>query len=439
MIITALAFTERDQKPIAVTRAMAKRLDEPVLLVHVLAPVTRAADDSVDRRAQAVDRLLAIADELRREGIDVQPEILDGEIVDAIHDCASRIRPTMVIIGGRDGERYQGTNHVADRLSRRLPCAFFVSGRGGALVDGSPAAKRLRALVALDRTSASDAAIAQLRELRSVMPLDCDVVTFYWPPDEQVRLGLPRSMVLEADPVAEGLIAGELRQRIGELPGEGTLTVKAVPLLGTPGLHIPLEAQKHGADFVLVGSHQRGLLGAIVHGSVTQQLLRDCDVPVLFAPLAARAPRGKVAEPRRILVATDLSDFGNRAIAYAFEYFRNVGGNIELMHVLTTASVSRLRASMDRSLRFLSEPTDLATTMLQGLVPQCADTYDISSQVRIESGEDVARHIIERAKSIEADAICMASHGKGRVTTALGASVVHEVVHLADRPVLLVR
>ncbi|HSI03577.1 MAG: universal stress protein [Myxococcota bacterium] len=439
MMITALAFTDRDDKPIAATRAIAKRLGEPVLLVHALAPLSRASDAAADRRAQAVDRLLAIAEDLRRGGIDVQPELLDGDIVGAIHDCASRVRPSMVIIGGRDGEPYQGTNHVADRLSRRLPCPFLVTGRGGALVDGSPATQRLRAFVALDRTPASDAAIAQLRELRALMPLDVDVASFYWPPDEQARLDLPRSMNLEPDPVAEGLIAGELRQRIGELPGEGRLTVKVIPLLGTIGLQIPLEAKKHGADFVLVGSHQRSAFGGILHGSATQQLLRDCETPVLFAPLAARGPRGKVSEPRRILVATDLSDFGNRAIAYAYEYFRNDGGSVELMHVLSSDSATRLRATMDRSQRFLSQPTDLATTMLQGLAPECADTYDISSQVRVEAGEDVARHIVDRATAIHADAICMASHGSGWVAGALGGSVVHEVLRLADRPVLLVR
>ncbi len=345
----------------------------------------------------------------------------------------------MVIIGGRDGEPYQGTNHVADRLSRRLPCGFLVTGRAGALIDGSPVAQRLRAFVALDRTSASDAAIAQLRELRANIPLDCDVMSFYWPPDEQSRLGLPRSLVLEADPVAEGLIVGELRQRIGDLPGEGHLTIKAAPTLGTLGLQIPLEAKKHGADFVLVGSHQRGALGGILHGSVTPQLLRDCEVPVFFAPLAARAPRGRVSEPRRIMVATDLSDFGNRAIAYAYEYFRNVGGNVELMHVLNTESATRLRAATDRSLRLLNEPTDLAISMMHGLTPECADTYDISTQVHIEAGEEVARHVVERAKTINADAICMAGHGSGRLTTALGSSVVHEVLRLADRPVLVVR
>ncbi len=438
MIITALAFSDRDENPIAATRSIAKRLGEPVVLVHVLPAVARAADQSVDRRAHAVDRLVAIADDLARDGIDVQPELLDGKIVDAIHDVASRLRPTMVIIGGRDGEPYQGTNHVADRLSRRLPCTFLVTGPVGAIIEG-PSSKRLRALVALDRTSASDAAIAELRELRSVMPFDCDVVTFYWPPDEQQRLGLPRSLVLEADPVAEGLLAGELRRRLGDLPGEGQVTVRAVPMLGTLGLHIPLEATRHGADFVLVGSHQRGMIGGILHGSVTQQLLRDCEVPVLFAPLAARAPRSRVSEPRRILVATDLSDFGNRAIPYAYEYFRNVGGNVELMHVLTAASATRLRGSMDRSLRLLSDPSDLASSMLQGLTPECADGYDISTRVHIEAGEEVARHVVEHAKAAEADAICIASHGAGRLTTALGGSVVHEVLRLADRPVLLVR
>lgn len=439
MIITAIAFDDRDAKPIAATRSLAQRLNEPVMLVHVLPKSTDVGIDEGERRGRAIDRLVGIADQLRVDGIDVQPELLDGTIVEALHACASRLRPSLMIMGGRDGEPYRGTNHVADRLSRRLPCPFLVTGAVGAIVNGAPVAERLRAIVALDSTSASDAAIAELRELRSALPLDCDVVTFYWPPDEQKRLGLPRSLALEPDPVAEGILVGELRARLGDLPGQGEVTVTAMPMLAPLGLLLPAEARKRGADMVLVGSHQRGPISGFLHASVTQQLLRDCEVPVLFAPLKAKEPRGRVSEPRRVLVATDLSDFGNRAIAYAYSYLRLVDASVEIMHVMTTASESKLRGMVLQSLRFLSPPAELAAQLLQELVPEGGEAYDLSCSIHIERGEDVARHIVDRARLIGAEAICIAGHGAGRVCNTLGLSIVNDVIHLADRPVLVVR
>jgi nucleotide-binding universal stress UspA family protein len=77
--------------------------------------------------------------------------------------------------------------------------------------------------------------------------------------------------------------------------------------------------------------------------------------------------------------------------------------------------------------------------MLQGLVPVSAETRGITTSVHIEAGEDVAYHIVQRAKVINADVICMAAHGPGQVRGALGGSLVLDVIHRAERPLLLVR
>jgi len=50
-----------------------------------------------------------------------------------------------------------------------------------------------------------------------------------------------------------------------------------------------------------------------------------------------------------------------------------------------------------------------------------------------------AREIIAEAKEVDADVIIMGSRGRGDLAGLLLGSTAHKVIHLADRPVLVVR
>jgi nucleotide-binding universal stress UspA family protein len=50
-----------------------------------------------------------------------------------------------------------------------------------------------------------------------------------------------------------------------------------------------------------------------------------------------------------------------------------------------------------------------------------------------------AREIIQEAKNVDADVIVMGSRGRGDLAGLLLGSTAHKVIHLADRPVLVVR
>jgi nucleotide-binding universal stress UspA family protein len=52
---------------------------------------------------------------------------------------------------------------------------------------------------------------------------------------------------------------------------------------------------------------------------------------------------------------------------------------------------------------------------------------------------DVAKVIVEAARDHEAGVIVLGSLGRGDLTALLLGSVAHKVIHLADRPVLVVR
>lgn len=70
-------------------------------------------------------------------------------------------------------------------------------------------------------------------------------------------------------------------------------------LIGVTTDTILLEAESVGADMLVLGTHQRGVLGQLLHGSVAKAILTKTPIPVLVVPLGdhtenhPRAPREK--------------------------------------------------------------------------------------------------------------------------------------------------
>ena len=68
------------------------------------------------------------------------------------------------------------------------------------------------------------------------------------------------------------------------LAGAG-LTTTALLIEGPAAEKIAAEARRLGCGLIVVGAHQRGLLGHWLHGSTSQEVLRDAPCPVLVVPV----------------------------------------------------------------------------------------------------------------------------------------------------------
>jgi nucleotide-binding universal stress UspA family protein len=54
---------------------------------------------------------------------------------------------------------------------------------------------------------------------------------------------------------------------------------------GSPLLELLNYVKQHGADFVVVGSHGHGVIGALLLGSVAEGMVRKASVPTLIVPV----------------------------------------------------------------------------------------------------------------------------------------------------------
>jgi nucleotide-binding universal stress UspA family protein len=143
----------------------------------------------------------------------------------------------------------------------------------------------------------------------------------------------------------------------------------------------------------------------------------------------------------RVLCATDLSEFGNRAVPFAFA-IAVPGGCVTLLHVLRKSSVpSPLvphygeKHASDEEIA-AQERHDAAH--LTALARPLAEARGVRFEVRALHAADVAQAILDEAERIEADAICLATHSRKGLAQLMLGSTAHEVLHHAGRPVFLI-
>ena len=103
-------------------------------------------------------------------------------------------------------------------------------------------------------------------------------------PDDDVEVGYAydRSVAAERARAARD----ELHAVRDRLAAAG-LSATALLIEGPPAEKIAEEARRLGCGLIVVGAHQRGLLGKWLHGSTSRELLQDAPCPVLVVPVAS--------------------------------------------------------------------------------------------------------------------------------------------------------
>jgi hypothetical protein len=181
-----------------------------------------------------------------------------------------------------------------------------------------------------------------------------------------------------------------------------------------PYEHIVSEAQRLKADAIIIGRRGRRGLMKLLMGSVTHLVIghAPCNVFVV--------PRPGNLTAKRLLVATDGSEYSEKAAMQAISLAKRTKGSI------ITCSVAH--GGID---------ADMANENVTWI-------YNLASSEGIDV-ETVICHgtayleIIDAAKAHNADMIVVGSHGRSGITNLLMGSVSERVVGMSDRTVMIVR
>ena len=136
----------------------------------------------------------------------------------------------------------------------------------------------------------------------------------------------------------------------------------------------------------------------------------------------------------KILVAVDHSEISARALEAARGLAALSQGEVWVLHL-------REREGMGRTgLLTSAESADEVATAVSDAVEELTKAgIKAHAVVRDTAFGYAAREIVSDAAGLGADVIVMGSRGRGDLAGLVLGSTAHKVIHLADRPVLVVR
>jgi nucleotide-binding universal stress UspA family protein len=203
---------------------------------------------------------------------------------------------------------------------------------------------------------------------------------------------------------------------------------------GFPDTSLSELAEEVDADLLVIGTHGRTGIKRLLLGSVAERVVRLCRRHVMVA----RPRTGEGAGYRRILVPTDFSRRGDRALSIAVELCAP-GGTVEVLHAwslpaltgtlvpskLSENALEPVRASLEASAR---RRADALIARLGNPPVQLACTI---------VNDSPAKAIDERAQDGH-DLIVMSGHGRRGLRRLILGSVAEATVRHAPCSVIVV-
>ena len=135
----------------------------------------------------------------------------------------------------------------------------------------------------------------------------------------------------------------------------------------------------------------------------------------------------------RILVAVDRSDVAERVVDAARELASLSNGEVWVLHLWE-------KEVMPRAGTVATEADAEAHAAVQHAVQELVDAgLNAHAELRHTLYGHAAPEIVEAARAHEAGVIVMGSRGRSDLAGLVLGSTAHKVIHLTDRPVLVVR
>jgi nucleotide-binding universal stress UspA family protein len=135
----------------------------------------------------------------------------------------------------------------------------------------------------------------------------------------------------------------------------------------------------------------------------------------------------------KVLAAVDHSEVSERVLTAARDLALLSKGQVWVLHLREREVISRMGLVP-------TEPESDAEAEVTAAVEELtAAGVTAHGVIRDTVFGHAAREIIEDAREHQADVIVMGSRGRGDLAGLVLGSTAHKVIHLADRPVLVVR
>lgn len=140
-----------------------------------------------------------------------------------------------------------------------------------------------------------------------------------------------------------------------------------------------------------------------------------------------------------ILVPTDFSQLSKSALKYAIKIANKLGGNVTVLHVMTTTQA--FRKSMLEKIRLIdNDPVESAQQELEVMIKTLSEQYKSSKAIRhqVVRGAYFPSTLLREARRLRSGLIVMGTRGASGLTKAMMGSNTNSVIDVSHIPVLVV-
>ena len=413
-ILCGTDFSMSARQAAAVAGAWAAKRGDCLSLVHAIEDEDCAGLDAAsaaELKSRFADHLRHQAEQLAADGALVRHSLEFGRADEVLAKLAEPGHTRMIVVAaiGEHGGDPARVGSVAECLIARASVPVLVVRNASVLRSWIRGEQPLKVFVAFDFTASADTALSWVNDLRAVGP--CDVTVGYVGTREGAR----------PEDREAGVIEEQLRRRVRAVMERELVTVRVQTEAAAIAPALAAMASGSAAQVFVSGSHHLTPWHHLLHGSVSQELLQDTRMSIACIPsIPDGATPIRVRAPERILVATDFSAQGNRAVAEACALAR-AGNTVKIVYVATpgTEGLGALRR-------------------LRAAIPPDAEGRGIRTVTEVIPGKRAAEAIRAEAEHFDADLICVGTKDRSAFSRATVGSVARTLVNRSKRPLLVI-
>ena len=224
--------------------------------------------------------------------------------------------------------------------------------------------------------------------------------------------------------------------RLNRLIGEEHIDWEPVISVGYPGDEITRIAEEKKADLVITATHSRKGLKRLILGSVTLNLIRSLNCPILVVRGSASQKKPEVV-PKKILVGCDFSEDSLLAFQNGINLAQEFQAELHLVHVIEPPIYENLIKPVEGADEVKMDLRTKLRDQMANLVPEEALHWcDLKSNLLAgQPHEELTKYAVVN----EIDLIVMGVRGQSLMEKTLVGSTTIRVIREAPCPVLAAR
>lgn len=440
-------LSSHSRRSVAAADALARRFRAKLDVVHVM---HRSLADTMAKAVREMHEeecrlgLTELAATLGGDEQRVKTHLVFGHADEELVKLGAREDAGLLVVGsvGHRQDVGWGLGSCAERVAESSHTPTLIVRDETAFVDWGKDDRVLRIMVAWDFDETGENALRTAAKWAEDGPCEITVTHVDFPPEEARRLGERTDFFsTHNSPGVQRALERDVHERATKVLGREPDAVLVEGDYSRPDFHFAHLVNEKRPDLVICGTHQFHGLKRLRHNSFSRGLLHNCDSNMLLVPLVHSAAKS-APRTRRVLVATDFSDLGNRAVPMAFAQVAD-GGTVHLVHVVDPFHVPSPMVPKYQTHGASAKEHDQEACefrrQLRELVPPEAEARGITVDARVVEGEPLAATICKLAERFDADLICLGSHGRGGLSRLVMGSVTNAVIAHTHRPVLIVK